>query len=181
VQELIDYSAKSQLSVELASECLALAPWNDVPAATLRDRLRRSREAWRTLRPTREETIPIQDDNYITYEGYGNVFAKGKPSQMSPDGDDPGVTRMLELWEMPAEGEDTRGRYHKYVDIGMDVLDVTFDPSQDALFFVEKQGFVDLLSPGPLWHHYPQPTSEDRITFSTCGHYPATCTIQTLK
>jgi len=153
MQELIDHSTESQLSIELASECLALAPWNDVPAATLLDRLRRSRDAWRTLRPTREETIPVQDDTYTTYEVYGHVFAKGKSGQIGPLDGDPRATRMLEFWEMPVgglmavEGEDTPGWYHKYVDIGIDVVDFTFDPSQDALFFVEKQGFVDLLSP----------------------------------
>jgi len=150
VQELIDHSAESQLSIELASECLALAPWNDVPAATLLDRLRRSREAWRTLRPTREETIPIRDDDEITYDMYGHVFAKGKPGQIGPDGD-PRAT--LEFWEMPVGGlmpvefEGTRGWHHKYVDMGMDVADFAFDPSQDALCFMEKEGFVDLLAP----------------------------------
>jgi len=64
VQELIDHSAESQLSIELASECLVLAPWNDVPAATLLDQLRRSREAWQTLRPTRETTIPLRGDQH---------------------------------------------------------------------------------------------------------------------
>ena len=152
MQELIDHSAKSQLSIELASECLVLAPWNDIPAATLLDRLRRSREAWRTLRPTHEETIPIQDDIYTTYKVCGHVFAQGKPSQIGPNDDSP-AARVHEFWEMPVgglmpvEGEDTRGWHHKYLDIGMDVVDFTFDPSQDVLFFMEKPGFVDLLSP----------------------------------
>jgi hypothetical protein len=165
VQKLIDRSAKSQLSIELASECLVLAPWNDEPAAALLDRLRRSREAWWTLRPTREKTIPLRGDIYLTYEVCGCVFAQGKPGQIGPYSldDDPFATRMLEFWEMPVgglmevevevegededEGEGTRGWHRKYVDMGMDVVDFTFDPSQDALFFVEKQGFVDLLSP----------------------------------
>ena len=152
MQELTDNSAESQLSIELASECLVLAPWNDTPAATLLDRLRRSREAWRTLRPTHEETIPIQDDVYTTYEVCGHVFAQGKPSQIGPNGD-PRATRVHEFWEMPVgglmpvEGEDTRRWHHKYVDVGMDVDDFTFDPSQDVLVFMEKQGFVDLFSP----------------------------------
>jgi len=152
VQELIDYSAESQLSIELASECLALAPWNDVPAATLLDRLRRSREAWRTLRPTHEETIPIQDDIYTTYEVCGHVFAQGEPSQRGSDGDTR-ATRVHEFWEMPVgglmpvQGEGARGWHHKYVDADMDVDDFTFDPSQDVLVFMEKQGFVDLSVP----------------------------------
>jgi len=164
VQELIDHSSESQLSIELASECLALAPWNDVPAATLLDRLRRSREAWRTLRPTREKTIPLRGDTYLTYEVCGYMFAQGKPAQIGQHlhllDDDPFATRMLEFWEMPVGGmitaevemereredEGTRGWYRKYMDMGMDIVDFTFDPSQDALFFVEKQGFVDLLS-----------------------------------
>ena len=176
MQELIDNSAESQLSIELASECLSLAPWNDIPVATLLDRLRRSREAWRTLRPTREETISVQDDTYITYEVCGHVFAQGKPSQIGPDGD-PRATRMLEFWEMPAggsmpvEGEDTRGWYHKFVDMGMDVVDFTFDPSQDALFFVEKQGFVDLLSP-------PYDTTIYNSLLKIELHFPPTGTIQ---
>jgi hypothetical protein len=156
VQKLIDRSAKSQLSIELASECLALAPWNDEPAGTLLDRLRRSREAWRTLRPTREKTIPLRGDMYLGWEVCGHVFGRGKHGQIGQH-----ATIMLEFGEMPVgglmevevevEGEDegTRGRgwHRECVDMGMDVVDFTFDPSQDALFFVEKQGFVDLLSP----------------------------------
>jgi hypothetical protein len=153
VQELIDHSAESQLSIELASECLALAPWNDAPAVTSLDQLRRSREAWQTLRPTRNGTISVRDNMYLTYDVCGHVFAQGKTGQIGVD-DDSVTTRMLEFWEMPAggglmavEGEGTRRWQRKDVDIGMEVLDFTFDPSQDALFFVEKQGFVDLLSP----------------------------------
>jgi hypothetical protein len=147
VQKLIDHSAKSQLSIELASECLALAPWNDEPAGTLLDRLRRSREAWRTLRPTREKIIPLRGDIYRTHEACGYVFAQGKPGQIGSQ-----ATRMLKFGEMPVGGlmkvegeeeEGTRGRHREYVDMGMDVVGFTFDPSQDALFLVEKQGFVD--------------------------------------
>lgn len=172
MQELIDHSTESRLSIELASECLALAPWNDKPAATLLDRLQRSREAWRTLRPTREELIPLRGDIYLTYEVCGYVFAQGKPGQIGPrlrlfedEDEDPFATRMLEFWEMPVgglmagegegegegggegEGEGTRRWHRKHMDMGMDIVDFTLDPSQDALFFVEKQGFVDLLSP----------------------------------
>ena len=204
MQKLIDYSTESKLSIELASECLALAPWNNIPAATLLDRLRRSREAWRTLRPTRVETISLHGDTYLTYEVCGYVFGQGKPSQIGPHPleEDPFATRMLEFWEMPVggltgvevevdgegegkgenegESEGTRGWHRKYVDMGMDIVDFTLDPSQDALFFVEKQGFVDSLSP-PLLHHYLQLTPEDRDIPSTCEHYPAICTIQTPK
>jgi len=163
VQELIDHSAESQLSIELASECLTLAPWNDVPAATLLDRLRRSREAWRTLRPTREKTIPLQMRIDDTYKVCGYMFAQGKPAQtLSRDElNFPFPTRMLEFWEMPVGGliaaeveemegerkdERTRGWHRKYMDIGMDIVNFAFDPSQDALCFVEKQGFVYSLS-----------------------------------
>jgi len=97
------------------------------------------------------ETIPLRGDNYLTYEVCGYVFAQGKPGQLAPHllDEDPFATRMLEFWEMPVGGlvEDTRGWHRKCVDLGMDVVDFTLDPSQDALFFVEKQGFVDLLSP----------------------------------
>jgi hypothetical protein len=157
VQALIDHSSESQLSIELASECLTLAPWNDAPAATSLDRLRRSREAWRTLRPTRTETIPLRGEIYLTYEVCGYMFAQGKPGQTGLHllDDDPFATRMLEFWEMPVgglrevEGDDngTQWWHRKYVDMGMDVVDFTLDPSQDALFFVEKQGYVGLLSP----------------------------------
>jgi len=162
VQELIDHSAESQLSIELAYECLALAPWNDVPAATLLDRLRRSREAWRTLRPTREKTIPLPVHIDDTYKVCGYMFARGVPGQTlwHHELDRPFPTRMLEFWEMPVGGliaaevemegerEDggTRGWHHKEMDMGMDIVSFTFDLSQDALFLVEKQGFVDLLS-----------------------------------
>lgn len=150
MQALIDHSAGSQLSIELASECLAVAPWNNVPAAMLLDRLRRSREAWRSLRPTRVETISLRGDTYLTYEVCGYVFAQGKPGQSAPHlhEEDPFATRMLEFWEMPVGGlmEGARGWHRKCVDVGMDVVDFTLDPSQDALFFVEKQGCVDLLS-----------------------------------
>jgi len=44
------------------------------------------------------------------------------------------------------EDEGTRGWHRKYMDMGIDIVNFTFDPSQDALFFVEKQGFVDSLS-----------------------------------
>ena len=108
MQKLIDHSTESRLSIELASECLALAPWNDKPAATLLDRLQRSREAWRTLRPTREELIPLRGDNYLTYEVCGYVFAQGKPGQIGPhlqdEDEDAFATRMLEFWEMPVGG-----------------------------------------------------------------------------
>ena len=162
MQELIDHSAESQLSIELASECLALAPWNDVPAATLLDRLRRSREAWRTLRPTRERTIPLPVHIDDTYKVCGYMFARGIPTQILPPDElaFPFAIRMLEFWEMPVgeliaaegemegEGEDkgTRGWHSKYMDMGMDIVDFTLDLSQDALFLVEKQGFVELLS-----------------------------------
>lgn len=153
VQELIDHNSEPQLSIELASECLSLAPWDCTPAATLLDRLKRSREAWQTLRPTRKETILLQGDIYLTYEMCGYMFAQGKPSQTGtrPVDDDPFGTRMLEFWEMPVggmpvDGENSRNWYRKYEDMGMDVVDFTFDPSQDALFLVEKQGFVDLSS-----------------------------------
>ena len=153
MQELIDHSTQLQLSIELASERLCVAPWNDTPASVLLDRLRRSREAWRTLQPTHKDTIPLQGDTYLTYEVCGYMFAQGKPSQAGSQlvDDDPFGTRMLEFWEMPiggtaVEGDRTRGWHRKYEDMGMDVVDFTFDPSQDALFFVEKQGFVGSLS-----------------------------------
>ena len=108
MQELIDQSTESQLSIELASECLELAPWNDKPTATLLDRLQRSCEAWRTLRPTREELIPLRGDIYLTYEVCGYVFAQGKPGQIGPhlqdEDEDTFATRMLEFWEMPVGG-----------------------------------------------------------------------------
>jgi len=179
-----------QLAIELASECLSLAPWNNAPAATSLDQLRRSREAWRTLQPTRKETIPLRGDIYLTYEVCGSVFAQGKPAQTTLQtlDDDPFATRMLEFWEMPVggltpvEGGDARRWHRKYVDMGMDVVDFTFDPSQDALFFVEKQGFVDLLSrPSPNCDTIYNSCPKDRGTFSTCGRSRATCTIRTPK
>jgi len=195
VQELIDHSAESQLSIELASECLALAPWNDVPAATLLDWLQRSREAWRTLRPTREKMIPLPVHIDDTYKVCGYMLARGIPTRiLSPyEIDLPFATRMLEFWEMPVGGliaaevemereredEGTRVWYRTEMDMGMDIVSFTFDPSQDALFLVEKQGFVDLLSTPCDTTTYLQLTPEDRVTFSTCGHYPITCTIQT--
>jgi len=197
VQELIDHSAESQLSIELASECLALAPWNGVPAATLLDRLLRSREAWQTLRPTREKTIPLQMHIDDTYKVWGYMFAQGKPVQIRRPFELARL-RMLEFWEMPVGGliaaevvemegerederedERTRGWHRKYMDIGMDVVNFAFDPSQDALCFVEKQGFVYSLSTSVP--HSLQLTPEDRVTFSTCGHYRTTCTIQMPK
>ena len=92
------------------------------------------------------------------------MFAQGKAAQIRQHlhllDDDPFATRMLEFWEMPVGGlitaevemegeredEGARGWHHKYMDMGMVIVDFTFDPSQDALFFVEKQGFVDSLS-----------------------------------
>jgi len=154
VQELIDHSSEAQLSIELASECLSLAPWDNTPAATLLDRLTRSRKAWQTLEPTRNETQSLRGDIYLTYEVCGHMFAQGKPSQTGPQpmDDDPFGTRMLEFWEMPVggiavEGDNNQGWYRKYEDMGMDIVDFTFDPSQDALFFVEKQEFVNLFFP----------------------------------
>ena len=162
MQELIDHSAESQLAIELASECLALAPWNDVPAATLLDRLRRSREAWQTLRPTSEKTIPLQMHIDDTYKVCGYMFARGIPARILRRRELalPFPTRMLEFWEIPVGGllaaevemererEDkgTRGWHRTYMDMGMDIVSFTFDPSQDALFLVEKQGFVYSLS-----------------------------------
>ena len=160
MQQLIDHNSESQLSIELAYECLALAAWNDVPAATLLDRLRRSREAWGTLRPTREKTIPLQIHIDDTYKAYGYMFAQGKHTQLRPPFE---LARlcMLEFWEMPVGGliaaevvemegeredERIRGWHRKYMDMGMDVVNFAFDPSQDALCFVEKQGFVYSLS-----------------------------------
>jgi hypothetical protein len=149
VRDLIDHSSESQLSIELASECLSLAPWNHIPAVTLLDRLKRSRRAWQTLQPTRKETLPLQGDIYLTYEVCGSMVAQGKPGQgvYEPTEFDPFATRMLEFWEMPVGGvavdaDIDRGRHRKYEDMGMDVVDFTFDASQDALLLVEKQGFV---------------------------------------
>jgi len=153
VQELIDQSLETQLSIELASEGLSVAPWDDAPASTLLDRLARSREAWKTLQPTHRETIPLRGDIYLTYEVCGYMFAQGKPIQTGSQliDDDPFRTRTLEFWEMPiggtaVEGECNRGWHRKYEDVGMDFVDFTFDPSQDALILVEKQGFVDPFS-----------------------------------
>lgn len=99
------------------------------------------------------ETILLRGDIYLTYEVCGYMFAQGKPGQTGtrPVDDDPFGTRMLEFWEMPVggmalDGENSRGWHRKYEDMGMDVVDFTFDPSQDALFLVEKQGFVDSFS-----------------------------------
>lgn len=153
VQELIDHSSESQLSIELASEGLSLAPWDTTPAATLLDRLKRSRDAWRTLQPTRKETLSLRGDIYLTYEVCGYMFAQGKPGQTAsqPTDLEPPATRMLEFWEMPiggiAVGAGTDQDWHrKYEDMGMDVVDFTFDPSQDALLLIEKQGFVNFIS-----------------------------------
>jgi len=90
------------------------------------------------------------------------MLARGIPAQILPLDElaFPFAMRMLEFWEMPVggliaaegemegEGEDkgTRGWHSKYMDMGMDIVDFTLDLSQDALFLVEKQGFVELLS-----------------------------------
>jgi len=187
VQELIDHSAKPQLSIELASERLLLAPWNDVPAATLLDRLQRSREAWRTLRPTHEKTIPLPVHIDDTYKVCGYMFARGIPTRILRRHElaRPFPTSMLEFWEMPVGGllaaevemeheredESTRGWHRKHMDMGMEIVDFTFDLSQDALFLVEKQGFVYSLS-----------TSCDATIYNSLPkvelHFPPADTIQ---
>jgi len=104
--------------------------------------------------------LPVHIDD--TYKMCGYVFVRRIPTQILPRHElaSPFPTRMLEFWEMPVggliaaqaemegedEGEGTRGWHRKYMDMGMEIVGFTFDPSQDALFLVEKQGFVDLLS-----------------------------------
>ncbi|KAG8789645.1 hypothetical protein FRC16_001194 [Serendipita sp. 398] len=135
-QHLLKHSTLLQLVVELAVHGLRLRTNtnlkdDDGSSVDILNAFKRSQEAWRKLEPFKTATIPLSK---YEYEIYGHLFAHGLVSNT-------GNFRGIEFNDLKidCEAEPRSAPVWKRVeDIGIDILDYSYDVANDLLVIVEN-------------------------------------------
>ncbi|KAG8749420.1 hypothetical protein FRC14_001387 [Serendipita sp. 396] len=135
-QHLLKHSTLLQLVVELAVHGLRLQTNtnlkdDDGSSVDILNAFKRSQEAWRKLEPFKTATIPLSK---YEYEIYGHLFAHGLVSNT-------GNFRGIEFNDLKidCEAEPRSAPVWKRIeDIGIDILDYSYDVANDLLVIVEN-------------------------------------------
>jgi hypothetical protein len=127
-----------QLLIELAIDGRRLPNVHrpDAPYNEMLERLKRSNAAWEALTPTFSFDFRVPGERF-TYEVGDGFFANGTPKIPPEDVD---TTQAIEFWELPDGVHSTEMRsLVNHPDLGVSIVDFTFDRGQDLLVYVENR------------------------------------------